>query len=584
MAFDGTCLHFLIGELREQLLDTRVEKIYQTTKDEFLFVLKGASGRGGRLIFSTNASCARVGLTAQEITNPKEPPGFCMLLRKKLRSARLTRIDQAGLDRIVIFTFDGRDEMGDEVSYRLIAELMGRYSNLILTDSGGMILNSSKHVDLLMSAKRQILPHLQYCLPPTQKKLNPLVTAPEEMAEAVAGERGKTLDRAILSALEGFSPAAARELALLAEPAGQTGSMTPQLQRNLTEVLASYQKFLAGKGEPCLFYNADNLPAELSFMPLRQYQGSYTLRRFDDFSSLLEAFYGEKSRGERIRQRASDLLQWVHGAIARTEKKLALQAEELDACKDREENRIRGDLITASIYKMKKGDRVLEAEDYYHGGVMKTIPLDAQLTPSQNAQRYYKKYRKSVNAERTLTEQIALGREELDYLSTVQEALQRAESEDELAEIRQELTGTGYLRHQTKKAKIKPLKPRMFRSSDGFLILVGRNNLQNDRLTLKQSSKQDLWFHTKDIPGAHTVLVTEGKEVPERSLLEAAELAAYHSRGKGSSGVPVDYCPIRNVKKPAGAKPGKVIYDTYKTLYVTPDGEKAVSLAEESGR
>ena len=574
MAFDGLCLHFLIEELKESLLDTKIEKIHQPARDEFLFVLKGSGQRGGRLYLCTNASCARICLTDREIVNPKEPPGFCMLLRKKLRSARLIDIRQAGLDRIVILEFEGRNEMGDLVVFRLIAELMGRHSNLILTDETGMIIDSAKHVDALMSAKRQILPHLEYLLPPTGKKYDLRENAPEFLADLILKEENKSLQKAILSVLDGFSPVVARELALFVDPEETGLSEVPDAKERLVFYLTHITDRLKNAdATPCLFAEAGGIPKELSFLPLKQFAGAYEKKEYESFSALLEAFYAEKSLAERIRQRAGDLLQWVQSAISRTEKKLSLQQMELLACKDREENRISGDLISANLYRMQKGEALLEAEDFYNENQMRRIKLDPLLTPAQNAQAYYKKYKKAATAEKTLAVQIEKGEEELDYLFSVQESLLRAESEDELSEIRQELSDAGYFKKRAKGAKTTATKPLTFRSSDGFLICVGRNNLQNDKLTLKTAAKEDIWFHTKGIHGAHTVLFTEGKIVPERSLQEAAILAAYHSKGKHSSSVPVDYCPIREVKKPSGAKPGKVIYEHYKTLYVTPDAE-----------
>lgn len=588
MALDGAFLLYIANEI-ESLLGARVDKVQQPEKDEIDLTLRKKGG-GGRLLLSASAAHPRIHLTRAAKENPFAAPMFCMLLRKHLTGGKLRAVRQPGLERLLYLDFDCRDELGDETVKTLSIEIMGRHSNILLIGADGIIIDSVKRIDAAMSQRRQVLPGLRYTPPPAQDKLDLLLCDTGTVMERLRGQDGR-LERALLQTVQGISPLVCRELCEQAAhdvdadvAALWQGGRADALHAALDALAA---RLRAREGDPALLTDAKTgRPLEFSFMPIRQYGGAAESRRCDSFGELLDAFYTERDRVLRVEQRARDMLTVVNRDVERTVRKLERQRAELAQSADREMLKQRGDLLSANLYRVQKGAAVCALEDFYHNGALLEIELDPRLSPAQNAQKYYKEYHKAAAAEHFLTEQIASGGDELRYLETVLDEISRAGGESELAEIRDELTTGGYLRRRgaarAGRQRARESEPRRFVSDDGFEILVGRNNRQNDRLTLRVAEKSDWWFHTKTIPGAHVIVLANGGEVPARTLTQAAVLAATHSRAKDSAQVPVDYCPVRRVKKPVGARPGMVIYENYNTAYVQPDESLAARLAVHS--
>lgn len=576
MALDGAFLRHIKTEIEESVLQAKVDKVYQPSKEEIILVLRTRSG-SFKLLLSARANSPRVHFTQWAPENPMTPPMLCMLLRKRLTSARFAAVRQPELERMLCLDFDTINELGDEVRLTLIIEIMGRHSNVILVDETGTIIEALKRVDAEMSSERLILPGLPYNQPPAQNKLSMLSCTAEEAAEQiVSASKDEELSKAILNTLQGVSPVVCREIAHLTGRGAElrSKSITPEQRERLVFFLnRTIETVRSASGKPCMVTEKTGKPLEFSFLDITQYGRAAVTKSADSFSQLLDEFYFERDRLERMRTRSQGLLKILSNASERLSRKINAQRAELEQCAQREQLRVSGDLVNANLYKIEKGMPFVELENFYDQTLpMMKIKLDPSLTPVQNAQKYYKEYRKAHTAERILAEQIEQAQAELVYIDTVFDALSRADTESELSEIKQELSEQGYIRTERgKKKPPAPLGPLAWRSSDGFTILVGRNNRQNDRLTLKQANNNDIWFHTKEIPGSHTIIVTENKEVPETTLLEAAQLAALHSRAKDSAQVPVDYTQVRNVSKPQGAKPGMVIYVNYRTLYVTPD-------------
>ena len=576
MALDGAFLRHIKQELEEKLLGARVDKIHQPNREEVLVAFRTREA-AYKVLFSARANSARVHFTAIPLENPKQPPMLCMLLRKKLQGAKLVAIRQPELERLLHFDFDCINELGDHVTLTLTMEIMGRYSNIILTDEEGKIVDALKRVDAEMSSQRLVLPGLSYHLPPPQNKLCPLATSSQQVVEALnALPKDMELSKGYLAVLQGVSPIVCRELA---HQVGRGRELTVKTMDEEQVFRAGffYQQMRdtveAVSGKPFMAASPQGKPMDFSFLEIHQYGTAAVVKEAESFSQLLDEFYRERDKQERMRVREQDLLKLLSTHSERLSRKINAQRGELEQCAGRDGLRVAGDLISAQMYQMEKGAESVEIPDFYQeGSPLVRIKLDPALTPSQNAQKYYKEYRKAKTAEEKLTEQIELAGKELEYLESVLDALARAETERDLAEIRAELQEQGYLRKlRSKKEKPAAVSaPMKFTTSDGFTVLVGRNNRQNDRLTLKTANNNDIWFHTKNIPGSHTVLVTQGREPTETAMEEAALLAAQHSRAKDSSQVPVDYTQIRYVSKPQGAKPGIVIYVNYKTLYVTP--------------
>ncbi len=579
MALDGAFLRHIKQELEGQLLGSRVDKVYQPNREELLIAFRSREA-ACKVLFSARANSARVHFTTIPLENPKQPPMLCMLLRKKLLGAKVVAIRQPELERLLHFDFDSINELGDHVTLTLTMEVMGRYSNIILSDEEGKIIDALKRVDAEMSSQRLVLPGITYRLPPPQSKLCPLSTVSQQVVEALkALPRDMELSKGYLAVLQGVSPIVCRELAYRVgrgreltvktmdeEQLFRAGFFYQQMRDTVEEV----------SGKPYMAVNLQGKPMDFSFLEIHQYGTAAVVKEAESFSQLLDDFYRERDKQERMRVREQDLLKLLSTHSERLSRKIGVQRGELEQCADRDGLRVAGDLISANMYQLEKGAQSADLANFYEEGTpLVHIKLDPALTPSQNAQKYYKEYRKAKTAEEKLAEQISLAEQELEYLETVLDALARAETERDLSEIRAELQEQGYLRKlRSKKEKPAAVSaPMKFTTSDGFTVLVGRNNRQNDKLTLKTANNNDIWFHTKNIPGSHTVLVTEGKSPTETAMTEAAQLAALHSRAKDSAQVPVDYTQIRNVSKPVGAKPGMVIYVNYKTIYVTPSQE-----------
>ena len=583
MALDAVCLRAVLEELRPQLLDLRVDKVQQPSRDQVILLLRG----NRRLLLNAGAGSPRIHFTELLRDNPAEPPMFCMLLRKYLVGGRVESLTQPGMERSAELTFRVTDEFGRESRRTLVLEAIGRRSNLILLDEERRIIDCLRRVDSEMSPERQVLPGLFYELPPTHEK-RPFTEGDEAdfRAALAAANPERPADAFLLDTYFGLSPLVARELVFQA--AGDSGKrvyeLTPEQETALWQaVLSLRQRVEDGDFQPICLYR-DGKPAEFSYLPIRQYGDLMENRPMESFSALMDVFYESREREERTRQRGQDLIRSVTSARDRCCRKLAQQRQEFAKCRDRDQLRISGELITANLYRMERGQTKLTAENYYDPDCREiTIPLDPLLTPQQNAAKYYKRYTKARTAEKYLTEQMALAERDEAYLESVLEELRQAETEQDFLDIRAELRENGFLKRSGKEKKElkRVTKPREFRTSGGWRVLVGRNNRQNDQLTTKTADYRDLWLHTQKIHGSHVILCCQGQEVPEEDLLQAARLAACFSQAKDSANVPVDCAAVRYVKKPAGARPGMVTYTNARTLYVTPDAGEAKALSAE---
>ena len=581
MALDGAFLYTVRNELLP-LIGGRVEKIHQPSREEVIISIRTKSG-SKKLYISANAGSARVHITENTVDNPQTPPMFCMLLRKRLGSGKLIDIRQDGLERILFLDFECVNELGDIVTVTLAVEIMGRCSNLIIVSGDGRVIDSIKRVDEEMSRERMVLPGMEYTLPPRDDRLNFLTCEPEDIKERLAGTQPKELSKALIRIFEGISPILAREWAYFAGRGAHIESDTissDQLDRLLFTIKRTREQVLSGE---CCFSVVSDKEGQLkdfSFVRLSQFGTLMYTKELSGPSELLDYFYSERDRAARTRQRANDLFKLLMNLTDRTSRRIAAQREELDACADKDRAKLFGDLISANMYRIQKGDSSAVVENFYDEECPQvTIPLDVRKTPAQNAQHYYGEYKKSVTAEEKLAEQIQKGEEELQYLESVFDSLTRASSENDIIQLRLELREQGYVRYAGGKAKPpKALPPIEYKSSDGFSILVGRNNKQNDQLSLKFAEKTDIWLHTQLITGSHVLILTDGETPPDKTIEEAAVIAAVNSSGRDSGLVPVDYCLARYVKKPTGAKPGKVIFTNYKTAFVKPDRELEQSL------
>ena len=575
MPLDAISLRALVEELRPQLLNLRIDKVQQPARDQVVLLLRGNK----RLLLNAGANAPRLQLTNLLRDNPAEPPMFCMLLRKHLVGARVADITQPGLERLVRMELDVTDDFGQPGRRTLVLEAMGRRSNLILLDGEGRIIDCLRRVDADMSAARQVLPGLFYRLPATPDKLNPFTVKMEEFYNRASAAADTPADEFLVNTFNGMSPLVARELAF--RGCGGVDAPLPQAADALWAAFSAWRGTVNENNFTPVMLKRIDAPMDFSYMPIAQYGAGVQQENYSSFSALLDDFYAKREQAERVKQKGQDLLKTANNAAARLRRKIVLQEKELLDSKDRDKWRIYGELITANLYRMKRGMRCLTAQDYYDPECKDVnIPLDVKLSPQENAAKYFKKYTKAKAAEKHITQQLEMGRAELQYLESVLQELTLAESEQDFNDIRSELIDGGYLHSKGKKQSFqRPSKPREFRSTNGLRILVGRNNRQNDRLTTKDAEKWDLWFHTQRIHGSHVILSTGGAQPDEESIAEAASLAAYFSQAQGSTKVPVDYTPVKYVKKPAGAKPGMVVYTTYKTMLTDPD-EKLVKRLE----
>ena len=575
MPLDAICLRALTNELRERLLGARIDKVQQPARDQIVLLLRGDL----RLLLNAGPNQPRVQLTKVLRENPAEPPMLCMLLRKHLVGGRITEIEQSGLERVVTFTIRNVNELGESGTKKLVLEAMGRRSNLVLLDGDGRILDCMRRMELEASGARALLPGLFYQLPTPLGKLS-LLDDPAGAVELArrGGGAEETVERFLLDRYLGISPLIARELSRRAFGAADArfGADAAGCERLAAEIEALANTVQENHFTPTML-SREGKPVDFTYCPITQYGSETEQTVFPTFSALLDAFYTERDRQEAAQRRGRELTRTVNSAHERVVRKLGMLEKEYAASRERDTLRLYGDLITANLYRMERGSARLRAQNYYdENGAEIDVPLDPLLTPQQNAAKYYKRYTKAKTAEKHLREQIGKAIAERDYLESVQGEIALAQTEPEFAELRRELQATGYLRRsgKEKKGRDKPIAPREFRSSSGLRILVGRSNVQNDALTRK-ADKRDLWLHTQKIHGSHVILCTEGGAYDDESLREAAQLAAYYSQAQGGGNVPVDYTSVKFVKKPANARPGMVVYETYRTVYVTPD-EKTV--------
>lgn len=570
MAFDGIVVANLVHELQTQLLNGRIAKIAQPETDELLLTIKASSGVK-RLSLSASASLPLVYLTKTNKPGPMTAPNFCMLLRKHIANGRIIAITQPKLERIIRFTVEHLDELGDLCRKDLIMEIMGKHSNLIFCTEDGTIIDSIKHVSAQISSVREVLPGRPYFIPDTMEKQDPLTVSWEIFLQTLS-QKPMPLAKAIYTGFTGISPVTAEEICFLS---GVDSTLPPkELSEDvLLHLYRQFEIYLSGIREktfsPAIYY-AGKEPKEFSALPLTHFS-NYTRTEFDSISQVLETYYALKNTLTRIRQKSTDLRHILQTALERNRKKYDLQLRQLNDTKNRETYKIYGELLHTYGYQSEPGAKKLEALNYYTNEMI-TIPLDPTKTALENAQRYFDKYGKLKRTYEALSRFIQDTREDITYLESIQTALDIAMTEDDLAEIKEELITSGYMRrkYSKKKGKIKN-KPLHYLSSDGFHMYVGKNNLQNDELTFHFAVGNDWWFHVKQAPGSHVIVKTEGKELPDRTFEEAGKLAAYYSSMRGVEKVEIDYVEKKHVKKPGGSRPGFVVYYTNYSLVIDSD-------------
>ena len=579
MALDAVCLQAVVGEIAPRLEGLKIEKIQQPARDQVVLLLRGSR----RLLLCASASQPRLNLTEVPRDNPSQPPMFCMLLRKHLSGGRILSVRQEPLERVVTLDIEAVSELGEPGRFSLILEAMNRHSNLILCDGEGRIIDCLRRVDFEMSQQRQVLPGLYYQLPPRQEKRSPLDMEERDFRRLLqCAPPELQADKWLLDTFAAVSPLWARELAFRA--GGSTDCLLAAAAGRLLEELSQWRDMVRRGDFLPVILKRDGKPFDFTFAPVAQYEGACELCTAKSFSILLDDFYAQREQADRVRQKGQDLLRTAANARDRLRRKLAMQEQEYQKTLDRDELRINGELITANLYRMERGMARVEAENYYEEGCPKrVIPLDVRLSPQENAAKYFKQYNKAKTAEKMLSQLMAKGREELAYLESVVQEIGQAESEQDFHDIRAELTEGGYIRSRGKKQPgfQRKSEPRSFRTDAGLLVLVGRSNRQNDRLTSKTADRNDYWFHTQKIHGSHVILCTGGIAPDEGSILQAAQLAAYYSQGRGGGKVAVDYTPVKYVKKPAGARPGMVVYTTCRTVMAQPDEGLVRRLAEK---
>ena len=568
MAFDAYFLTAVLDEIREKAIGARVEKIHQPSRDTVILLLRCEQGRE-KLLFAPNPAAPRLHLTTASPENPPEPPMFCMLLRKHLQGARLASITQPPMERAATFRFDCTDEMGYPVQKSLVAELMGRTCNLYLLGPDGRIIDCLRRIGLDETSKRPALPGLMYQEPEKVQKQNPLEWGLENYVNLLTTPGSDVLADRLMDTLGGLSPLVCREAALFA--AGDEAVRVENLEiSTVAEKLCAFFAENLQNPQPWYYAQGDGFPKQFAFCPIREYGAC---QKAPSFTALLDSYYIVRDRRDAMRQKSQALRKTVSNLCQRIQRKLLIQEKELEATFDRERLRQLGDIVTANIHRIIKGSTTLEAEDFYDEE-MKTIqiPISPILSPQQNAAKFYKDYTRMKNAEKELTKQMELGQQELKYLQSVLDELNRAQTEPELEEIRQELSVGGYVRLDAARKRMKQqrLSPMRFESTDGYPIYVGRNNRQNDELTFKLARKDDIWLHAQKVHGSHVIISCGGVKPPDDTVTQAAQLAAYYSESTGGQNIPVDVTPVKQVKKLSGAKPGMVIYHTYNTVIVNP--------------
>ena len=574
MSYDGVVTRAAAEELREELLLGKIEKIYQPQPEQILLSIHTQRGRR-RLFLSASGNHSAVYLVDQTTENPSVPPVFCMVLRKHLGAARIVSVEQHENDRILEICMETVDEMGFSVNRKLIAEIMGKHSNILLVDMGsGKIIDSIKHISIDVNRARQVLPGKLYEYPPLQEKI-PFTQVTEEdlrrmLTNALQPERD------LLNGIQGISPALAQTLA----SAGFGGDQISGAPFDPAAAFAALEEIRSSVAEhrikPVVYTDADDRPADFHITPLSIYENDPTYRaiRFDTMSAAAAYFFVHRVSSNTVKQKSNDLLRVIRGALDKSRLKLQRLGDDLQKAEKADQYRLYGELLTANLHLVDQGSKNVTLTSYYDGSQV-SIPLDPRFSPARNAQNYYKKYGKARTAIKEKTIQMEETQREIDYLESVQSFAERASSLEELDLIRSELVDAGLIRFRKTKKGASPRRknkpsPWTYQLSSGKTCLAGRNNNENDWLTLKRAAGTDLWFHTKDIPGSHVILLLDREEPTDTDLAEAAAIAAYHSKGSASSNVPVDYTKVRHVKKPSGAKPGMVIFTHNKTLYVDP--------------
>ena len=567
MAFDAYFMTAVLSELKEKALGARVEKIHQPSRDTVILLLRCATGRE-KLLIAANPAAPRLHLSTANPENPEQPPMFCMLLRKHLSGARLAEIRQLPMERCVTFFFDCTDEMGYAVQKKLVVELMGRTCNIYLLGPDDRILDCLRRVGLDETA-RAALPGLVYQAPSPVEKQDPIALEKEDYVNLLTQSGADLLCDRLMDKLGGLSPLVCREAALYA--AGDTDARVEAMQpEDAADKLLLFFTEHLNHSAPWFYAQKDGTPKQFAFCPIRQYGDC---QQAESFGALLDSYYTLRDKKDAMRQKGQGLRKTVSNLCQRLRRKMAIQEKELAATFDRERLRQLGDIVTANLHKITRGQPALEAEDFYDIDMKTiTIPLSVTLSPQQNAAKYYKDYARMKTAEKELTHQLELGEQELRYLESVLEELDRADSELALEEIRQELQAGGYVRADSSKKRMKQSKlpPLRFESTDGYPIYVGRNNRQNEELTFKLARKDDLWLHAQKVHGSHVIISCSGTNPPDNTITQAAQLAAYYAEKGAGQNLPVDVTPVKQVKKIPGGKPGMVIYHTYKTVIVNP--------------
>lgn len=576
MPFDGIVLNCITNTLNQTLINGRIDKIHQTEKDELFFSVRN-NGKNYKLLITASSNYPRIHITKNIKSNPLKPPVFCMLLRKHLTGARIRQIKQLNFDRIVEIVFETKDEL-ESIQYKsFIIEIMGKHSNIILinTDSR-IIIDSIKRISQNISSKRQVYPSLVYSFPPSKIKYNPLTINKNDFINLINNtQQGMILYKFFYQTFYGISPIISKEICFLSQ-VDESMSLA-EIDENISNKLwlnfsLMFDKVKQNDFSPSIYVD-NNTYCDFHCLNLRNYKKDDKID-YSSINELLDIFYFKRDNSNRLKQKSANMVKTVNTKLDRNIKKLAKQKQDLFNAEDREKYRIYGDLIISNIHMINKSSTNITVQNYYDEKASTiTIPLDPRFNPSQNAQKYYKKYNKLKNAEEELVKLIQFTENEIYYLENIIYNIEQCSNINEIEEIREELSSQGFLKKKkaTKKNKIQGSKPLSFISSDGHEILVGKNNKQNDLLTFKISKKDDLWLHTKNIPGSHVILRTNGNEVDDNELLEAARLAAYYSKARSSDNVEVDYTKRNNVKKPNGSKPGFVIYENYYTVIVDPN-------------
>lgn len=570
MSFDGMVAGAVARQLQAVLTGGKIEKIFQPEADELVIHIHSGNVKH-RLYISANGGHARIHLMKNNITNPEKPMAFCMLLRKHFQGGRITEIKQMDSERLIEIYISHINEMGYTVSKKLIAEIMGKHSNIIAIDlSSGKIIDSIKHISIDLNRYRQLLPGLPYIYPPDQGKVS-FYTLTKEKLSVILEDKSVSKSKALVAGIQGLSPVIAGEICSIASERFHIEPEYLSTEEIYPVILDLSERICSGRFSPVVYLDNNRTPLDFHIFPLSAMEGLSDKIHTDDVSEAVEYFYINKFSSNRTRQKSSDLVKTINSALDKLYLKKQRLSEELMEAENSEAYRLYGELLTANLHAIKNGSAKAEVMNYYDNKILE-IPLDPRFTPSKNAQRYFKKYGKAKTAIKEKSIQLAETNHIIGYLESVQIFAEHAETVEEIEEIRQELAEGGYLRMRKNnyRSSKSGLRPLIYATSDGFRVIAGRNNKENDRLTFKVADKKDIWFHTKDIPGSHVILITEGRQPTETAIFEAASLAAFYSRARDSENVPVDYTKVRHVKKPAGAKPGMVIFTDNRTVYVNP--------------